>query len=301
MNYHYISELTTKEIDPELLYSDNNGNISIPIICYHINTNTSIPFLQIMLETNYYENNKQLSLPFIQVKNDISNEYINKSIIEKVVLLLLNVDSSQIINDSNESNNFNEYEKQKVIFDGYFINEKTNRCVAFVNISNFDINYLKMSEDSFIWFALISEIINKKCICNTIEISKNTVNFFSSNKDLCLLYTDDNRIFNHNIPDVAYTYDTMKLVEFKSIFGQIPIKNNYYFYTSLRKCLSHMNNIDKEKTYGINRYAIFYNSYDLISDRNIIYDVKINNYEKMYPISYHDVILKISTGSYIII
>jgi hypothetical protein len=294
MSYNYISELTIKEVEPELLYSINDI-ITIPIICYHVTNNIATPFLQIMLENNFQEeNNSYLSLPYISVKNNISSEELDKHIISRIILSLISVDITQL--DNNNEDNI----KKNIILDGYLINEKTKKCIAFVNISNFDINYLKMDLKSLTWFALISEIINNKSICNIIKISKNTVDFFTSNLDLCLLYTDDNRIYSHNIPDVCYTSDNMKMVKFKSIFGQIPINNSYYFYTSIEKCISNIDN--QEQEYGLNRYAVFYNNFNIINNnKNNKYDIKISNYEKMYPLTYHELVMKKSTGKYIIL
>ena len=141
----------------------------------------------------------------------------------------------------------------------------------------------------------MSEIINSKYICNSVKISDNTNKLFSSNKNLCLLYKDKDRTKYYNIPDCSYTLDDLDKCKFKLIFGQTPINNNYYFYTSINNCLDSINtntNTNDNKKYGIIRYAIFYNE-DNIIDNN--YDIKIQSYDNFYPLSYHGTFINKNT------
>lgn len=272
MEYHYISELATKEINPEL-FQIHKG-MTIPYICYHINKECNTPFLQIMLVKSFTD---EYSLPYTFLRD----EEPHKSIIEQVKLYLSTLNGV-------------EYDNKNIIFDG-FIYTNTNSTqdisvVALVNISDIDINSLPLTMDSPVWFSLISEIVNTGTICEHIHISKLIRELFSSNRKLCLLYKDTSRKEFYNIPDASYTMDEMDKVKFKSVFGQTPVNDSYYFYKSVINCLK-QTKLNVNDKYGINRYAVFctLDSYNVENNDNN-YDYKIKSYEDFYPLSYHAVI-----------
>jgi hypothetical protein len=267
MEYNNISKTFKKSLN--IINIDKQ---IIQIVCYNINNEINIPFMQIMLEKTLVND---LTLPFITIKDFISNEDINEIIINKIKLNL-----NTIIGNEKNIN------KNSIIFDGYFIDKKNDNYIAFVNISNIDIKYLTVTNNDKIYFTLISEIINYKKFYNTIKINKNTINFFISNIDLFLLYKDENNINSYNIPDVCYTIDEIDKCKFKLIFGQTPIYNNYYFYSSINNCFKY---IDNNKKNGIVRYAIFYNENNIIN--NFDYDIVLSNYDDFVPLSYHKIFL----------
>jgi hypothetical protein len=265
MEYHYISELTTKQ---------PKSQTHIPIICYHVNTETSTPFLQILLEKNGYN---ELTLPSLHINNTDESD-INEGIIDRVYNTLLCCPDIKCSKDN-------------ILLDGF-----SNLGIAFVNISSIDINYFSQTLDDCVWFVLISEIVNTNCVCDSIRISSDTINIFCSNKKHCLLYKNETNTEFYNIPDPCYTLDEIKRSQFKLIFGQTPDKeNNYYFYTSLERCLSSTVNENHEK-FGLNRYAIFYNEENSNINNNNNYDIKLTKYDEFYPLSHHGTFIKKNTG-----
>jgi hypothetical protein len=107
---------------------------------------------------------------------------------------------------------------------------------ALMDITGIDISGICLSRNSLVWFALPSEIINVKTICN-IEIDLDAVNLFTNSPKLGLLKnpTTNQPYIN---PDVVYTGGDIKMVEFNSTFGinKNKIYNRcgdyYYFFRS---------------------------------------------------------------------
>lgn len=203
---------------------NENGHCILHILCYHIETSCKYPFLQFMMEKIPFCNNlvkEQLILPYIFI-SDLSNK------IEDLVL-------NHIKNSLNILNcNYNNVNKN--MYKGIIFNNDSYNPYALVNITGIDIYGINLQRQSSIWFALPSEIINTKSICN-IPIDEEVTQLFQDFPEIGLLY-NHNSNKNYILPDAVYTGSEMKKAEFCSIFGNWKskvyecCKEYYYFYRS---------------------------------------------------------------------
>ena len=244
MHYRYLIE---DQIDRDVTVHtllDNNTN-TLNILCYHVNTESKYPFIQFMLEKIPFCG-ELLREQFILPSYMFSNFYTNDNTIEHFVINKVKK-SLAFINCNYEKVNLSMYK-------GIYYDKK-NKPYALVNISDIDINYIALNRNSNIWFALPSEILNTRDICN-IEISEDIYNLFSENPMLSLLhynnvsnYKDMTMLDNvkplsiYPVPDVVYTGGEYKDVQFCSIFGvkrREIYKNmgeNYYFFRNFNNAV----------------------------------------------------------------
>jgi len=284
-------------------YNKNNENLkigqTINILCFSVCRETEYPFVQYMLEQSSIN---VLSGPFLTLpKITINTNNPLHEICERIKYNLMQINC--------DGNLIDETMVKGTIRQGTSI-------YTFVDITGIDISCLHMSLLSIAWFVLPSEIISVGTVCN-IPIDNDVTDFFQKNLELSVLQSDEGNLYN--IPDALYTGDTIKKVEFKSIFGQVEeTRNNdknYYFFDNFnsavkeggwlkeggnkkpsQKILDEMINyglIETTNSYGkyinggINRYAVFC---DLdIDDEEIIGEpnVKVQDYDKIMPLSYH--------------
>lgn len=257
MEYIYLIENMT-ETDGIIIPSFQEINI----LCYHITTNKKYPFIQFLLEKSLKEG--ELSFPkIIYFSND---NYVN-TILIKV---------KELLNDlhcQTENINIDMYK-------GLLIDDLGNWYMT-INISDINIDYLNIQSNNKSFFVLASEIINIKNVCN-ISISKQVSLLFCQLPELSLIY-NNYTIDPYIIPDVGYTCDEYKQVEFQAIFGNkqsnIHWLNDdmfYVFYTCFNDAISNGgwcsdkkdwysksgrllvdNDFGRYKNVGVNRYAIF--------------------------------------------
>ena len=307
MDYTYLFEnCVNKNIESKDIFNKNNTYNLLHILCYHVTNTTKYPFLQFMLEKIPFCNNiikEEFILPFISF-NDTSN--IEEIVIDKVRQSLHNIgfDNTQVTKVTND------------MYKGIVLDDTSSyKQYALINITGIDLTGLKLCRNSPIWFVMPSEIINTKHICN-IEIDKEVTELFTSMPTLGLL-SDPITSRTYIIPDVAYTGDEYKKVEFNSVFGNVKSKeydscsSNYYFYKAFGDAVRYggwtknggIQEIDKnnkEHTHnsagrlvvdndygryingGINRYAIFIegNLYLELESEFSLDDASI---ERLYP------------------
>lgn len=271
---------------------------TVHILCYSICRETEYPFIQYMLEQcPYIFSGPLLTLPKIIINTDNPISEICERI--KYNLTQINCDGN-------------------LVDDTMIKGVMTKGCsiYTFVDITGIDINSLQLSLLSSTWFVLPSEIISVGTVCN-IPIDNNVTELFQKNLELSVLRSDDGNLYT--IPDAFYTGDTMKKVEFKSIFGQVEETRNtnrtYYFFdtfngavkeggwikeggnrkleTSILDEMVKNGLIEETNSYGkylyggINRYAVFcdidIDEEEIIGEPN----VKVDSYDKIMPLSYH--------------
>lgn len=272
MEYIYSGEQNiNKNISINDISKDikNGGKYDILfLLCYSINTETKYPFLQFMMDKMPFCDNfikEQFSIPHI-FYTDFSKT-IEALVLEKVTysLNLLGCNCSTIHKDMYKG----------IIYD------LMEQPYALMDITGIDISGICLSRNSLVWFALPSEIINVKTICN-IEIDLDAVNLFTNSPKLGLLKnpTTNQPYIN---PDVVYTGGDIKMVEFNSTFGinKNKIYNRcgdyYYFFRSFSHAVKYggwakdletnthsstgrlviENEHGRYVTGGINRFALF--------------------------------------------
>ena len=240
----HASDFYNKLVDGNLIY-----------ICYHITTNCKYPFIQIMLDKLPY-NPKQIYkeeflFPSISITPNLDNQNINKMIIDNV------------------NSNLNKINCRPVSEDAYMgIISKNNYVFALINASETNINHLKLSHNSSIWFALPTEIINIGSIYN-IPISPYVSTLFTYNMpELCVLH---NLRLNYCYlsPDVAYTFS--KNYDFQLVFGPSKNQGYYHFFKS-----------DIDTRFGV-RYAVFLENQDFTCDNDN--GISVKEYDLFLPLS----------------
>ena len=310
MNYTYLLESETVKNFGKSIKLEKNNQILI-ILCYHINDTCKQPFLQFLF-TKVMQNpilTEEFSLPHIYVSHSSCHKDIMTETIDYVKTALLQMNCN--IENLNEEN-------YKGI--AYLSN---NFPVALVNVSNIDINYMKLYRNAEYWFLLPTEVINNKSVCN-IKLENNSVDIFIKYaSSITLLNNPENKLY-YSLPDVVYSGRELEESKFNSIFGErkryIDDTNNgyYAFYLNFNdavleggwvrnggtniidlndKTITHNlsgrllveNEYGKYINNGINRYALFVDCLtinDDITDDEIKY-VKVNN-KQMVITKYYD-------------
>jgi hypothetical protein len=293
----------------QFLYKENNNNI-INILCYHVNKECKYPFMQIMMEKLPYCYNlieEKLILPYIT--NLQVGDNLEEKVLEKVKEYLIKLDKQYIKCLMNNE-----------MYKGIWYNN-TGKPFIIVDITSIDISYLFLSRKDTVWFVLPSEILNGNEICN-IKIEKDVINLFNNEPTLGLIWNSSSNQY-YVLPEVGYTGDEMKKVEFKSVFGNIKSKEYnlvdeyYFFYNNFNKAVKeggwkkvNETEIEKYKEGGINRYAIFVDPLELWSQENLLVlednnnedidslvisqkennikpNVLVRKYNNFYPLSCH--------------
>ncbi len=302
MYYYEQDIIDTNKVDIYELFSPDQV---FNVICYHINDKSGLyPFIQFLLYKDKLGN--KFTMPQSNKQDLITN--IKASLLSMGIL--------------------EEYiDVDKIVFKGYYKDKikplKNNVLVKqtfslLVDISGIDLYKLLLVNANPAWFALFSEIVNEKSICN-IPISESVVNYFEANTCLAKIYADNvDKMVYYPIPSVAYNVSEFKRAEIKGLFGESKVENKdyYYFQTTFKQAVIEYKegnyNINKHNnikvtfnTYfhfqlekGINRYAFFpeknkvlenLSEFDLVNYSTNFYigNVFIKQYEQHVPLSYH--------------
>ncbi len=290
MDYKYTLE---EKANVNLSYDDViNDNCVLNILCYHIEDKCKYPFLQFMMDKIPFCNNivkEQLVLPHVFLTN--KSHIIKEKVLERVKMGLqtLYCDQTKVTED---------------MYKGIIFGDDSWTPYALVNISGIDISGLNFMRQTTTWFALPSEIINNKKVCN-IDVDNEVTQLFTSVLELGLLV---NKQTNNPyiIPDAVYTGSEQKNAEFQCVFGNIKRKlyNNcgeyYYFYRSFCDAVKDggwlpdgrsnkigeriivENNSNKYISGCINRYALFVEG-KIYMEINNEFDLTDNIIKHEYP------------------
>ncbi len=281
--YYEQDIVDSNKVNIDELFSPNQV---FNVICYHINDKSGLyPFVQFLLCKEKYSN--KFTMPRSNKEDLVTN--IKASLLSMGLL--------------------EEYiDVDKIAFKGYYKDKvkhlKNNILVEqtfslLVDISGIDLSKLLLVNANPAWFALFSEIVNEKSICN-IPISDSTTSYFETNTCLAKIYADNvNKMVYYPIPSVVYTVDEFKRSEFKGLFGESKVENKdyYYFQKSFNNAINeYTSSLSLKK--GVNRYAFFSEKTKILEDIN---DLDLDNYssnfyngaifatqyEQHVPISYH--------------
>ena len=215
-NYSYFVEtLLTKNIGAADILK-NNANIygqgMLHILCYHVTKNSKYPFIQFLLEKLPYCNDiiqEKLVLPMITISNTNVDDDYSITIINKIKGLLpaLGCDGSKLTSES---------------FKG-LLSDQNERIYAVVDISSVDIFRISITRNTPIWFALPTEIMNVRSICN-IPIDDDVSELFLNMPELGVLRKFDiENVFPVGdafpLPDAIYNGSYLRQTEFRSVFG----------------------------------------------------------------------------------
>lgn len=291
MDYTYLLEAASiKALKqyPTNVFED--GPILI-ILCYHITTDSKYPFLQFLFR-KMVQNPilpEKFSLPYLNLTEINKQDIMEHSLSEvKSALKSMNCDTNGLNGDSYKG----------VIY------LEDNFPVALVNVSNIDINGLKMGRNSEYWFLLPSEVINSKSVCN-IPIDEDTSEMFIKYAPtISLLHNYETRE-PYSLPDAVYSGNSLDEVKFSSIFGQkckqlftYDLTKYYSFFTEFGSAVLEggYDVNGKRESNGINRYAIFVDSQTTLvfNDDGVKYIEKdglhmiiTKWYDNFRPLTYH--------------
>ena len=247
----------------------------VNVLVYHITEQTKYPFIQFMLEKipvcmDIFK--EQFGIPKFFIPSSIIVDNIEECILDKIKSWLREI-GCNTTNITVETS-----------YKGFQI--ENLEVTVFINVSNVDITGLYLDRNAPCWFVLATEILNNHNVCN-IEIDFNVGQIYD--------FTKYSKIHNINatnyypIPDVVYSGAELKQCKFQSIFGQKMINNLYYifdtcFYNAVKNGGWNENN-DHEYKFnelitdsdtgryvkgGINRYAFFVETFDIIVEKNIV-------------------------------
>lgn len=319
-NYKYLIEQHANKYATNIDIMTHNKNIygfgMLNILCYHITQNSKYPFIQFMLEKMPFCNgivSEKLILPLSTISTN-NPEAFSNIITFKINTLLrkMGYDFCNITNTSYKG----------------IISDSNERIYALVDISSIDILRLNISRNSPIWFALPTEIMNNKIICN-IPIDDTVSELFLNMPELSLLYYKDNYDKTYPIPDAVYSGSHLKKVEWRSLFSMETDRvyqscgEYYYFFrlfedavkeggwvrqgghkmidlndTNITHSKANVKLVDNEYgryiNGGINRYALFPENYSVYNESSAQFslsdeDINIQfGHKKCILIQYND-------------
>jgi hypothetical protein len=273
-NYKYSFEekaninITWEDIYTNYTSTNNNTNTNtniyvVYILCYHIEKQSKYPFLQFMMNkipTLDDVFNEQFILPYKLLRGNYDEHDIKTTMLAEIKNRLNNICcKGDSVTDE--------------MYKGVIYGSDNVTPFVLINISDIDIYGLHLSVNTPTWFALTSEIINTRSICDII-IDPEITELFIHYPNIGLVTNLDTNT-EYIIPDPVYTSDKFSSVEFKSVFGNLKTKaynscrEFYYFYRTFEDVFKSNilkdkknlkdNNLKDNKNLknGINRYALF--------------------------------------------
>jgi len=196
-------------LDINLLYN-HDENINIKLIFFNINREGKYPFIQILL------NNYNCHIPFIGL--------LEQKLIFPQILFNNNMSIETIIKDYLKDDIGKNEDLDKININGFLKYE--NEIFIYIDTSFLKIDNLYLTKTSNNWFAMLTEIINLKHICN-IPIANEVTNYFINNIE----YVSKIDKILYPLPEVIYEGSSFKKVLFQNIFGVSKIEGLYgYFY-----------------------------------------------------------------------
>ena len=214
--YTYLIEQNTTQslTNVDILNHNSNifGKVILNILCYHVTQNSKYPFIQVLLEKKPFLTSfipEKLELPIVTISKVDSESDYPVTIIEKIKGLLpaIGCDGSKLTRDA---------------FKG-LISDSNEHIYALDDISDVDIFRISITRNTPIWFALPTEIMNVRSICN-IPIDVRVSELFLNMPQLAIL----NKLDTQNmitmsdtfpLPDAIYNGSYLKQTEFRSVFG----------------------------------------------------------------------------------
>jgi hypothetical protein len=105
-------------------------------------------------------------------------------------------------------------------------------------------------QENKLWFALVHEIINTKCLCN-MKIQSETTQFFTSQPNF--LFIQDEKGEFIETPMVGYVGQTEKKLEFTYIFGTSKssgIMGQSFYFTNYENAIGQIRDLTQGVTQG---------------------------------------------------
>ena len=312
---------------------DNIKNIKdIFLVPYHISSNESNAFIQILLNKN--KTNDDIS--FLKINNYEDKEKILEiycfnyllSIIFDIIKIYKNSFSCYEYDNNDDYNNddynsVNNNDEEKIKKNNKYKGYKliNNNLYLFFDISVLNIDNFCVNKSNPFWFCSYDEIINSKKICN-FNINNDVNNFFNNNIHFLEIENKKNNQL-YEIPIIVYTGNTFQKIKFQNIFGNIKTEHyfgDYYYFTTyneaVKNSLQKIDNNEEVLGGGISKFALFLkkikyvindddylknweDKYDslYVSNKNfMLINVPcwiVKDYINQYPLTYHITSLKV--------
>ena len=235
----------TSEPEKDLLNYSN-----IHICAYTINNDGKYPFQRFLLVKEPHETELRLpNIPLLKIMG--VDEFLNFA---KVVLFgMMMLPDYELYNEQLEFNGFYEFD---------------NNLYLFFDISKCNIQICDIYSTSFLWLALVDEIINYKNLCN-IPINIDVTRLLEFNCELYFLTDENDNIYE--IPILSYVGKPENKLNLTYVFGESAkdkssLLGPHYYFTDFVNAVREGCNNDNEisevkygayKKGGIVRFAIF--------------------------------------------
>ena len=209
-------QLLDHDIDNILPFVNGSNIEKIILVPFKINFNSTQPFNTFLLINNFTD---ILSFPSIDI-NCYNNETYNSAQILSLINCYL---YSVLISNKNKMTTKYGFDSfmNLVELKGFYVYE--NRLHVFVDLTKLEVTTSLVNKDSFVWFALLDEIMNKQNVCN-IPISEDVIDFFMNNNDFIFFKNSKEELIE--VPSVLYTGSPDVSLHFKFTFGNSVTDNN---------------------------------------------------------------------------
>lgn len=283
-------------------------NVKIQFVIYHIDKSMPIPFFKVYL-VRECEQPTNTDLGSIESFVD-GNEYLTFPSIDynSQQHFLFNLYCQGVV----ESLFHDEMEYvQDIQHKGYLLDESENTAYVFFELTPTTTEAEYMTRETFIWPALMDEILHKNSVFN-LPIHSMVTSFFMSNpsfiylSDVVVDNTDsvetEKEVLVYEMPIVVYypVIGKYTRAQFTSVFG-VTREDGVYIFYSYERALSILNEEPKNKKWLV-RICLYtgntsidkeeFDSSPEIQTFYYGYEYQTKEYIQQKPLSYHSVINK---------
>ena len=216
--YHYkaLDQLATNIDD----YLNNNIVTKIEMCGFEIDNSGKAPFIKYLFEKDLLTN--MLFFPSERLNYD---NLKSESLIIYTKIKLFNL---------LQLSNYHTYE-QKIQFKGFMVLDDVVKI--FYDLTECKLHINDVFESNTMWFCLLDEIVNYRCVLN-FSIYENITTFFKNNMDFCFL-RDKNNV-SYEVPSVYYVgRNSATTLVFTHMVGVSTNNKNsilgpYYYFTDFQ-------------------------------------------------------------------
>jgi hypothetical protein len=206
--YPFASTLE-KNVDESEIYTD--GEATLYICVYQINTSCELPFIEYLMKNGYNKESKKQQFEFPNIKYTPSKRTVLDQVKNHV---------STLIKDSKDGK-----ENEVVKYRGNL--KKGNDVYFFFHkyFRKLKIPY-KLSIIDDLWWTVTSEIVNFKKVLY-VDVDKRATDLFLRNPAIMRLYDCNNRLIE--TPVICYYGDQYQKITYLAFFGLLkaPLKSSF--------------------------------------------------------------------------
>ena len=215
------------------------GKTAVKLVLYSIDTTFIIPFIKFHLVKDCSENFSELKDMSLIEEVISSSEYLTfpSFVYDPESYHLFSLYCQGVVESLFENNQY----ISNIELSGHYKSNTSNECYSFFKLTETTTEAEYLVKDSFIWTALIDEILGTKMVCN-IPIDSAVTSFFAENKieftQVGEVNSETNAVESqYENPIVLYSIVPTKKVEFYAMFGLQKNSDNYYSGSSYHHTL----------------------------------------------------------------